>query len=99
MISSEDINNFEIKNNSLEQQIKNLLASTLAEVKRRGSLATEIQVESDSMQKLLSLYTSKQNLNLKVDAISQVRSDTADKISILLRVNRNQNTNARDSII
>ncbi len=91
LISSEQINNFELTTNSLEQQVKNLLASTLAEVKRRGSLVTEIQVESDSMKKLLSLYRSDQKINLKVDAISQLRSDTADKISILLRTNQSQN--------
>ncbi len=91
LISSETINNFEIKNKPLEQQIKNLLASTLAEVKRRGSLATEIQVESESMSKLLSLYSLNENLNLKVDAVSKERSDTADRISILLIANQIKN--------
>ena len=97
LISSEKIYNFEIKNKPLEQQIKKLLASTLAEVKRRGSLATEIQVESDSMKKLLNLYSLNQNLNLKVDAISKERSDTADKISIFLKANKiNNNINISD---
>ncbi len=88
LISSENITNYKIKNSSLKQQVKNLLASTLAEVKKRGSLATEIHVESDSMQYLLSLYGSNDKLDLKVDAISQSRSDTADPISIILRVNQ-----------
>ena len=93
LIASENIDNFDMENNSLQQQLNNLAASTLAEVKRRGSLATQIYVDQDSIKNLLSLYTSNQKSKLKVDAISKVRSDTADKISILLRVDRNQDIN------
>ncbi len=86
IISSLTISNNEITKTSLQQQIKMLLASTLAEVKRRGSLATEIQIDSASMKALLSQLQSIKDRRLKVDAIAKISSDTADKVSVFFKL-------------
>ena len=72
----------------LSKQIKILLASTLAEVKTRGSFATEIQVDSNSLQKLFDQVEFKRESILKLDTISTNNSDTADKISVKFRVTK-----------
>ncbi len=86
VISSLTISNNKISQTSFQQQIKILLASTLAEVKRRGSLVTEIQVDSSSMKNLLIQLKSTKKMRLKVETISQIKSDTAEKVVVILRI-------------
>ncbi len=81
VISSLIINS-RISQSSFKQQIKNLLASTLAEVKRRGSLVSEIQFDSNSMQLLFEKLKYNGERSIKINAISQYKSDTSDKISV-----------------
>ena len=57
-------------------------------MKTRGSFATEIQVDSNSLQKLFDQLEFKKESILKLDAISTSKSDTADKVSVRLRVTK-----------
>ncbi len=86
IIASLNIRNIKLTRNFLQKQIKILLASTLAEVKRRGAFTTEIQVDSNSLQKLFDQLEFKKESILKLDSISTSNSDTADKVSVRLRV-------------
>ena len=88
VIASLNIRNIKLTRDFLRKQIKILLASTLAEVKTRGSFATEIKVDSNSIQKLFDQLEFKKESILKLDAISTSTSDTADKVSVRLRVTK-----------
>ena len=88
VIASLNIRNIRLTRDFLRKQIKILLASTLAEVKTRGSFATEIKVDSNSIQKLFDQLEFKKESILKLDAISTSTSDTADKVSVRLRVTK-----------
>ena len=89
IISSLNISYNEISRISLEKQTKILLASTLAEVKRRGSLITEIHVDSKSLKKLLNQLEVNRDGFFKLDAIASSSSNTAEKVSVFLKVSRN----------
>ncbi|KGG22913.1 Myosin heavy chain [Prochlorococcus marinus str. SS51] len=91
VIASINIRNYKISKNSLEKQIKILLASTLAEVKRRGSLVSEIQVDSESIRNLLAQLDSQEKGIIKLEAISQVNSDTAQRVLVVLNATRISN--------
>ncbi len=88
VIASLNIRNVKLTRDFLRKQIKILIASTLAEVKTRGSFATEILVDSNSIQKLFDQLEFKRESILKLDAISIRKSDTADKVSVRLRVTK-----------
>ncbi len=88
VIASLNIRNIKLTRDFLSKQIKILLASTLAEVKRRGSFVTEIQVDSNSFQKLFDQLEFKKESILKLDTISISNSNTADKVSVKLRVTK-----------
>ncbi|KGG16683.1 MULTISPECIES: DUF3084 domain-containing protein [unclassified Prochlorococcus] len=88
VIASLNLRNNSISKTLLQKQIKILLASTLAEVKRRGSLVSEIQVDSNSVKNLLEKIDSNKDSILKLDAISTNKSDTAEKVSVTLRATK-----------
>ncbi len=85
VITSINISNNNLSQQSLSEQIKFLLSSTLAEVKRRGSLTTEIKVDSESL-KLLSEKLDKNKKGFsQLDAIASSTSDIAEKVSVILK--------------
>ncbi len=88
IIASLNISYNDISRASLDKQTKILLASTLAEVKRRGSLITEIHVDSNSLLKLLNQLEVNKNGFFKLNAIAETTSTTAEKISVALKVSR-----------
>ncbi|WP_269622322.1 DUF3084 domain-containing protein [Prochlorococcus marinus] len=73
---------------SIQKQVKILLASTLAEVKKRGSLVTEIQVDSKSIKKIVNQLGNRKDGAFLLEAISDKNSDTAEIISVSLRIKR-----------
>ena len=86
VIAGLDISYNDISRASLEEQTQILLASTLAEVKRRGSLITEIHVDSNSLLRLLNQLDADKDGFFKLDAIASSTSNTAEKVSVFLRV-------------
>ncbi len=89
VISALNISFNDISQDSIENQMKILLASTLAEVKRRGSVMSEIKVDSNSLQMLFNQVNSNQNGFFKLESIASSTSNTAEKVSVLLRVKNN----------
>ena len=75
----------------LQNQIKILLSSTLAEVKRRGSLITEIKVDSNSIQKIFTDLDSFKENSFMLEAISKSNSDKVDKVNVILKSNQSTN--------
>ena len=68
-------------------KINLLLSSSLAEVKRRGSLINEIQLRSDSVKKLRDFLNENDKNNFELEAISLRDSKTAQPVIVELNIN------------
>ena len=65
-----------------------LLSSSLAEVKRRGSLTNEIKLRSDSVKKLRELLFNKNDkTNFELEAVSLSNSKTIQPVIVELNIN------------
>ena len=70
----------------IREKIKLLLASTLAEVKRRGSLSSQLQLDANEINRIGVKLKRGIYKKVEIHAISRNTSDTADKISITLKI-------------
>ncbi len=77
----------------LSNQIKLLLASTSAEIKRRGSLRPLIKFDPNSVNRLANQLRQMDAGNVEIEAISVRKSDTTDSVAVSLRI---RETKARD---
>ena len=59
-----------------------MLASTLAEIKRRGSLINEIKLRSDSVNELRDFLKKNSEIDLVLNAISLRNSKTAQPVVV-----------------
>ena len=64
-----------------------LLSSSLAEVKRRGSLTNEIKLRSDSVKELRDFLNKDDKTNFELEAVSMSNSRTAQPVIIELNIN------------
>ncbi len=78
-LSGKDLNNKEITN-----KINLLLASTLAEIKRRGSLINEIKLRRDSVNELRLFLNKNKETDFELEAISLRNSKTAQPVIVEL---------------
>tara|TARA_Y100001970_G_scaffold279724_1_gene387537 strand:- start:2158 stop:3162 length:1005 start_codon:yes stop_codon:yes gene_type:complete len=84
-VSGKDLNNKTINN-----EINLLLASTLAEIKRRGSLINEIKLRSDSVKELRDFINKNRVIDLELKAISLRNSKTAQPVIVDLKFESNK---------
>ena len=68
-------------------KINFLLSSSLAEVKRRGSLTNEIKLRRDSVQELRDFLNKKNKTNFELEAISLRNSRIAQPVIVELNIN------------
>ena len=68
----------------IQNKINLLLASTLAETKRRGSLVNEIKLRSDSVKELRDFLNQNEETNFELEAVSMRESKTAQPIIVEL---------------
>ena len=73
--------------NEIENKINLLLASTLAETKRRGSLVNEIKLRSESVAELRVFLNRFKEVDLELEAVSLRQSKTAQPIVVDLQFN------------
>ena len=73
--------------NEVQNKIKLLLASTLAETKRRGSLVNEIKLKSESVEKLRVFLNRYKEVDLELEAVSLRKSKTAQPVVVELNFN------------
>ncbi len=73
--------------NEIQSKINLLLASTLAETKRRGSLVNEIKLRSESVEKLRVFLSRFKEVDLELEAVSLRKSKTAQPVVVELRFN------------
>ena len=76
-LKGKDLNTKEINN-----KINRLLASTLAEIKRRGSLINEIKLRSESVNELREFLKRNSEVDLEMKAISLRNSKTAQPVIV-----------------
>ena len=83
--TSKEIGNFSLID-ALNKQIKLLFESTSAEIKRRGSLSTVLQFNTNSIKSLAEDLLQSDQGTVELEAVSLRSSDTADPVSIDLRI-------------
>ena len=86
VISRKEFPESELEPKILDREIKFLLTSTLAKVKRKGSLVSEITIDTESVNKLRKESKSLKRRPLFLEIISLRDSETADPISVKLNL-------------
>ena len=71
--------------NEVQNKIGLLLASTLAETKRRGSLVNEIKLKSESVEKLRAFLSRYKEVDIELEAVSLRKSKTAEPVIVELK--------------
>ena len=82
-LASQDTNPEAVRN-----RINLLLASTLSEVRRRGSLSQGLQFDANAVNRLARELTERSGGRVDLEAVAVRRSETADPIAIELRPSR-----------
>ena len=82
IISKSFLSGKDLKNIEINSKINLLLASTLAEIKRRGSLINEIKLRSDSVNELRDFLKKNSEIDLVLNAISLRNSKTAQPVVV-----------------
>ena len=88
IISKTSLINTENNIKDLSNTINLLLASSLAEAKRRGSLINEIKLKSDSVKKLKGFIEKNKGFDFKFEVVSLRDSKTAQPIIVELKVSK-----------
>ena len=86
IIASENISLSQSDPESIRKKIKLLLSSTLAEVKRRGSLSSELKVNANQINDLGKNLLSRKEGEIKIIAKAIDNSQSADEVSISLEL-------------
>ena len=73
---------------SVRNRINLLLASTLSEVRRRGSLTQGLQFDANAVNTLARELTNRSGGRVELEAVALLRSETADPVAIELRPSR-----------
>ena len=73
---------------AVRNRINLLLASTLSEVRRRGSLSQGLQFDANAVNRLARELTKRSGGLVDLEAVAVRRSETADPIAIELRPSR-----------
>ena len=71
----------------LRDKVNILLSSSLAEVKRRGSLTNDIKLRSDSINELRDFLSENNKNNFELEAVSLRNSMTAQPVVVELKIN------------
>ena len=88
IISKTSLINTENNIKEIKNTINLLLASSLAEAKRRGSLTNEIKLKSDSVKKLQFFIGNNKGFDFELEVISLRDSKTAQPIIVELKVSK-----------
>ena len=86
-ITKVDIKLEDFNKNIFRDKVNFLLSSSLAEMKRRGSLTNEIKLSSDSFQELRNFLNNNDKTNFELEAVSMINSKTAQPVIVELNIN------------
>ncbi len=84
VIAIENISLSKSDSESISKKINLLMASTLAEVRRRGSLSSELKINANQINNLGKYLVSKKKGDFQIIARALDNSQSADKVSISL---------------
>ncbi len=70
---------------TIRNRLNLLLASTMAEVKRRGSLSSGLQIDGGKMNQLGKALLNRPKGQVELEAIALRNSDTADPVAVVLQ--------------
>ncbi len=86
IIAIEKISLLESDSESISRKINLLMASTLAEVRRRGSLSSELKINANQINNLGKYLASKKKGDFQIIARALDNSQSADKVSVTLEI-------------
>jgi uncharacterized protein (DUF3084 family) len=86
VIAKENISLSKLDDESISKKINLLMASTLAEVRSRGSLSSELKINANQINNLGKYLTNKKKGNFQIIARSIDNSQSADKVSVSLEL-------------
>ena len=86
VIAIENISLVQADSDFIRKKIKLLLSSTLAEVKKRGSLSSELKINANQINNLGKKLLDRKKGNFKIIAKSTEESQSADQVSISLEL-------------
>ena len=86
VIAIENISLSNSDSESISKKINLLMASTLAEVRRRGSLSSELKINANQINNLGKYLVSKKKGDFQIIARALDNSQSADKVSISLEL-------------
>ena len=86
VIAMENISLSKSDAESISKKINLLMASTLAEVRRRGSLSSELKINANQINNLGKYLVGKKNGDFQIIARALDNSQSADKVSISLEL-------------
>ena len=87
VISKINFKKEDLKKKVLGERINLLLSSSLAEMKRRGSLVNEIKLRSDSVKKVRDILNKNNKAEFDLEAVSLGSSKTAQSVIVELNIN------------
>ena len=85
-ITKIDFKQEDFNKKDFSDKVNLLLSSSLAEMKRRGSLTNEIKLRSDSVKELRNFLNKNNKTNFELEAVSLVNSKTAQQVIVELNI-------------
>ncbi len=76
----------DLDSEAVVKRLRLLLASTLAEVKRRGSVASGLQFDANAINKLRNLLIKRRAGSVDLESVALRSSDTADPVVVAIRI-------------
>ena len=86
IIAFEKISLLDSDSETISKKINLLMASSLAEVRRRGSLSSELKINANQINNLGKYLVSKKNGDFQIIARALDNSYSADKVSVSLEI-------------
>ena len=86
IIAFEKISLLDSDSDTISKKINLLMASSLAEVRRRGSLSSELKINANQINNLGKYLVSKKNGDFQIIARAKNTSYSADKVPVSLEI-------------
>ncbi len=86
-ITKIDFKQKDFNKKDFNDKVNFLISSSLAEIKRRGSLTNEIKLRSDSVKELRNFLNKNDKTNFELEVVSLVNSKTAQPVIVELNIN------------
>tara|TARA_B100000902_G_scaffold377117_1_gene409024 strand:+ start:1211 stop:2182 length:972 start_codon:yes stop_codon:yes gene_type:complete len=86
-ITKIDFKQEDFNKKDFSDKVNLLLSSSLAEMKRRGSLTNEIKLRRDSIKELTNFLNKNDKFNFELEAVSLINSKTAQPVIVELNIN------------